>query len=582
MALVQIARVDAIPLLFAWMQRMDIADQIDAHWTTHRVWEGLSYGQLAVLFLIFLLHERDHRVSAVEPWVLAHLPTLTAVTGWTIRREDVTDDRLGHMLGVLGKDPVQITVMQQALGRHLVRAYALPTTIARVDTTSFNVTHAPAPDGQPERALLQFGYSKDQRPDLLQFKQTLTTLDPGGVPLLSTTLPGNQADDPCYLPAWRELVALLGHASFLFVADSKATALETRATMAAGAGRYLFPVPMTGEVPTLLRGWVTQPPVAPEPIVLPPTVNDPDEPRTVGEGFVVSRTMTGTTDTGEAVTWEERWLVVQSTAYAQRQQAAFDAKLARVETQLQRLRPTAKERAADVQTRVDALLKREQVADSFTVTVTETATVRRKSGTRGRPSASTPVVEETIYTVQVTVTRNAEAIAEARTMLGWRCYVSNTPTEELSLVAAMGIYREEWTVERNYHRWKRGGLPALPLYLQLEWRIRGLMLLLLIGLQVLTLLEWEARRSLAEAQETIAGLAPGNPKRATARPTAERMLSVFTNIHLHLQRVGDHWVGTVVETLNPVQQRILQLLKLSPTLYTFQATIPAESPTPSG
>jgi transposase len=242
----------------------------------------------------------------------------------------------------------------------------------------------------------------------------------------------------------------------------------------------------------------------------------------------------------------------------------------------------ATERAADVQARVDALLKREQVADYFTVTVTETATVRRKSGTRGRPSASTPVVEETSYTVQVTVARNAEAIAEARTMLGWRCSVSNTPTEELSLVEAMGIYREEWTVERNYHRWKRGGLPALPLYVQLEWRIRGLMLLLLLGLQVLTLLEWEARRSLAEAQETIAGLAPGNPKRATARPTAERMLSVFTNIHLQLQRVGDQWIGTVVETLTPVQQRIVQLLKLSPTLYTFQATIPAELPTPSG
>lgn len=334
MSQMQIARVDAIPLLFAWMQRMEIADQIDAHWTTHRVWAGLSYGQLTVLFLIFLIHERDHRLSALEPWVLAHHATLTAVTGWTIRREDVTDDRLGHLLGVIGKSPAQMTVLQQALGRHLVRAYALPTTIARVDTTSFNVTHAPSPDGQSERALLQFGYSKDQRPDLLQCKQTLTTLDPGGVPLLSTTLPGNHADDPCYLPAWRELVALLGHASCLFVADSKAAALETRATMAAGAGRYLFPVPMTGAVPALLRGWVAQPPVTPEPIVLPPTLDDPDEPRTVGEGFVVTRTMTGTTDSGEAVTWEERWLVVQSTAYAERQQAAFDAKLERVATQI--------------------------------------------------------------------------------------------------------------------------------------------------------------------------------------------------------------------------------------------------------
>jgi transposase len=582
MSQVQIARVDAIPLLFAWLQTMDVAGQIDTSWTPHQEWEGLSYGQLTVLFLVFLIHERDHRLAALEPWVLAHHATLTAVTGWSIRREDVTDDRLGRLLSVLGKDPERITVMQQALGRHLVRAYALPTTVARVDTTSFNVTHAPAPDGQPERALLQFGYSKDQRPDRLQFKQTLTTLDPGGVPLLSTTLPGNQADDPCYVPAWQDLVALLGHPTFLFVADSKAAALETRATIAAGGGTFLFPLPMTGEVPARLRRWVAQPPVAPTPIVLPPTVDDPDEPRAVGSGFVVTRTMTGTTVTGEAVTWAERWLVVQSTAYAQRQQAAFDAKLERVVAQLQRLRPKADERAMDVQLRVNALLERHQSADYVTVTVTETATIRRKSGTRGRPRATTPVVEQTTYTVQVTVERNADAIADARTLLGWRCYVTNTTEDDLSLVQAMGIYREEWTVERNYHRWKRGGLPALPLYLQLEWRIRGLLLLLLIALQVLTLLEWEARRSLAEAQETIAGLAPGNPKRATARPTAERMLSVFTNIHLHLQRVGDQWVGTVVERLTPVQQRILHLLKLSPTLYTFQAMIPAESPAPSG
>lgn len=582
MSQMQIARVDAIPLLFAWMQTMDVVGQIDAHWTPHRAWEGLSYGQLTVLFLVFLIHERDHRLAALEPWVLAHHATLTAVTGWTIRREDVTDDRLGRLLGVLGRDPAQMTGMQQALGRHLVRAYALPTTIARMDTTSFNVTHAPAPDGQPERALLQFGYSKDHRPDLLQFKQTLTTLHPGGVPLLSTTLPGSAADDPCYVPAWQNLVALLGHADFLFVADSKAAALETRATVATGGGWYLLPLPMTGEVPALLRSWVTQPPEPSMPIVLPPTVDDPETPREVGCGFVVTRTMTGTPVTGDDVTWEERWLVVQSTAYAQRQQASFDTRLDRVAAQLQRLRPKADERATDVQMRVPTLLERHHATDYFTVTVTETPTVRRTSGTRGRPRATTPVVEETTYLVQVTVERNADALADARMLLGWRVYVTNTAQDDLSLVQAMGVYREEWTVERNYHRWKRGGLPALPLYLQLEWRIRGLMLLLLIALQVLTLLEWEARRSLAEAKETIAGLAPGNPKRATARPTAERMLSAFPNLHLHLQRVGDQWVGTVVETLNPVQQRILHLLKLSPTLYTFSATIPAESPAPSG
>jgi len=233
----QIERVDAIPILVTWLQHMAVTEHIDSHWTPHREWDGRSYGQRAVRFLTFVLHARDHRLSALADWVAAHQATLMALTGWTITPAAVTDDRLGRLLEVLGQDASQITAVQQAVGRHSVRVYALPTQVARVDTTSFNVTHAPAEGGQADRALLQFGHRNDQRPDLLQCKQTLATLDPGGVPLLSATVAGNRADDPRSVPTWQDLVALLGHAHFLLVADCKAAALTTRATLAAGDGR---------------------------------------------------------------------------------------------------------------------------------------------------------------------------------------------------------------------------------------------------------------------------------------------------------------------------------------------------------
>ena len=148
----QIERVDAIPILVTWLTHMAVAEHIDSHWTPHREWEGLSYGQLAVLFLTFVLHERDYRLSVLADWVAAHHATLSAITGWSITPADVTDDRLGRLLEVLGEDASQITAVQQALGRHVIRVYALPTKVARVDTTSFPVTHAPSEGGQPERA----------------------------------------------------------------------------------------------------------------------------------------------------------------------------------------------------------------------------------------------------------------------------------------------------------------------------------------------------------------------------------------------------------------------------------------------
>ena len=105
---------------------------------------------------------------------------------------------------------------------------------------------------------------------------------------------------------------------------------------------------------------------------------------------------------------------------------------------------------------------------------------------------------------------------DAPTLAGWRIYVTNSTPEDVSLVQATALYREEWTVEHGFHRWKGGQLPTLPLFLHIEWRIRGLMRLLLIALHLLGLLEWRARRTFAAEQATVAGLVPGNPKMATA------------------------------------------------------------------
>jgi hypothetical protein len=43
---------------------------------------------------------------------------------------------------------------------------------------------------------------------------------------------------------------------------------------------------------------------------------------------------------------------------------------------------------------------------------------------------------------------------------------------------AINYYRDEWLVEHGFHRFKKGSLPALPLFLHLDERIRGLMVTL--------------------------------------------------------------------------------------------------------
>ncbi len=71
---------------------------------------------------------------------------------------------------------------------------------------------------------------------------------------------------------------------------------------------------------------------------------------------------------------------------------------------------------------------------------------------------------------------------------------------ELSLPKAVAYYRDQWQLERGFHRFKRGRIPALPIFLLLGARIMGLMFLLTIALRGFTLIEFQVRRQL---QNTI-------------------------------------------------------------------------------
>ena len=140
----------------------------------------------------------------------------------------------------------------------------------------------------------------------------------------------------------------------------------------------------------------------------------------------------------------------------------------------------------------------------------------------------------------------------------------------------MAYYRDEWLVEHGFHRFKQGSLPALPLFLRLDERIRGLMLLLMVALQALTLLEFVSQRQLKANHETIAGLVPGNPKMKTEHPSAERILAQFEGLHLFIEQTETHLNASMIELLTPVQQRLLALLDIPKTIYALNFSHPVQ------
>ena len=182
---------------------------------------------------------------------------------------------------------------------------------------------------------------------------------------------------------------------------------------------------------------------------------------------------------------------------------------------------------------------------------------------KGGPATNAPYEIIDIVKCHVTSERNVKSIEEEEKLAGWRICVSNLPEERLSVSKSVQYYRDEWIVERGMHRFKRGCLPIIPLFLKIAERIKGLMLLLTIALQVITSIEFVARRELEKENESLAGLVPGNPARKISRPTTERLLHQFKNLNYLIYEKG----GYLMEKLTPLQTRILNLLGLSSSIY---------------
>ena len=563
-------RVDDIPLLIEQMQRMGLPTLLDTHFPTHGNWTGLSLGWVSTIWLSSMLSRGDHRMVHVEPWVAQRLWTLGVTSGQAVKRIDFTDDRLEIVLRHLSND-TRWAAFESALNQQTVRVYDLSTARVHVDSTSASV-YATVSEG----GLFQFGHSKDERPDLPQVKVMQAVLDPLGMPLATDAVSGERADDPLYMPCIARVQASLGRHGLLYVGDCKMASRETRARIAAAGDFYLCPLPQVqlaaGEFDAALAA------VCNGAHALSAVVREgpQGQPELIAQGYEYPVAMSQQGD-GQVESWSERRLVVRSVRQAHAAEAALRARVAKAIAQIEALNQRGRgkkrcETVAALRQAVVAIVQRYGVEDLIGFRLTQHDTPRAVRAYRGQPAR---VNHDRHATVEVRVDEGALEATIGR--LGWRVYGTNQPLASLSLAQAVLAYRSEYQVERSFGRLKGRPLSLTPMYVQRDDHATGLIRLLSIALRVLTLLEFVGRRQLAAAGATLAGLYAGNPRRETARPTAERLLEAFRDITLTIIE-GPQQTDRHVTALSPLQQRILELLGFSSELYTGLCTVSAEPP----
>jgi transposase len=553
-------RVDDIPLLIEQMRHMHLASLLNEHFVPHGNWQGLSPGELSVLWLAYILSEGDHRLNQVEAWAQAHRLTLQACLSPAVRRLEASDDHLAHLLDSLSDDG-KWAGFEQACAQRLIRTYALTPTVSRVDSTTASGYGTVTPDG-----LFQFGHSKDHRPDLPQVKINLATLDPLGLPLVTSVVAGQTSDDPLYVPAIQQVQACLAQRGLTHIGDSKMGALGTRAYIHHSGDYYLLPLALVqvsaAEIDRrLVPVWRGRQRLTP--IYTPRDAAGPREKLAVG--FEWRETLTADVQ-GVTCTWTERRLLIQSLNQAAAQEKALRARLAEAQAALEALNQRGRGRQryateAALQDTAQAILTRYDVDGLLQITYHAQHAQRAVRAYGSRPAR---LEQHTDYHLRVRL--RARALAQAIRRLGWRVYATNQPARTLSLAQAVWAYRQQYLEERGFGRLKGRALALTPLYLADDQRLKGLIRLLSLGLRVLTLVEFVVRRALQQAQTELAGLYAGQPKRATMRPTTEQLLRAFKGITLTVWHTGTAWQSHILP-LSSVQRCIVRLLKFPATLY---------------
>jgi len=245
----------ALPLLNFFLTRMGLAERLQTHLPHDDA--RLRLAPAAVIGVV------------VRNIVVARRPVY-ALAEWAAPYDQgalgldpgddaaLNDDRVGRTLDRLFDADRASLVTGIVLS--VVREFGVRLVQLHNDSTTVTVSGSYADaDGRSRGGkatpAIRRGHNKDFRPDLAQLLFILTVSADGAVPIAYRVTDGNTPDDVTHIPTWDELRALVGHAGFLYVADSKLCSKEAMGHISGHGGRFVTVVPHGRREDTWFRDW---------------------------------------------------------------------------------------------------------------------------------------------------------------------------------------------------------------------------------------------------------------------------------------------------------------------------------------
>ena len=507
-------RIDDVPLIIEICKQLNLDKIVEKHLKTHGLQQGICNGALTVGWLSYIISQADHRMNAVRDWANKIPLTLETLLGAPIRDTEFSDDRLGNLLDRFSDDNAW-KELEADLWKNSLEVFDLKKDVLRFDGTAACGYH-----DITENGLMQFGASKDHRPDLPQLKVMAASIDPGIVVGMDISS-GETNDDVMYVPLIQRVHSMINTPGSLYVGDCKMGAINTRATIQSNEDYYLMPLAMgTEKIRRYFDELVEKIVNGDQPAELIYNTNN----KYIVSGYETFRNQEHTLNS-KKILWKERLFVYRSQAFAENEMRIFEKNISKAEQALGKLTPNpgrGKRQIIDenqLKQSIQAIIEKNQMQGLLQVHYEK----RRHK-------------EKDIYVV-LSVKRNVEEISKRKNKLGWRLMVTNALQEKLSFRQAQLIYRDEWRLENNYKILKKSHLGISPLFVRKDERLKGLCRLLSIALRLIALIQYRIRESLAISKELIKGLEKGKPNSATSTPTTLSILQKFASEQITISKV---------------------------------------------
>jgi len=537
-------KVDVLPMVKYYMDQLGVYG-LFAKYVQKPKWCPVDPAQILSIMVANIVCA-SHPLYKVQQWATDYMDGLSE---YGLNASDYNDDQLAKNLDRVFK--ADRNSFMAELSSNAIDVYLLETNQIHNDSTS--ITFLGEYENEDSEAVkLKHGFNKDHRPDCKQIVFGLNITADGNVPISFELFDGNRTDDTTHIPNWNALREFLGKEDFIYIADCKLCSQKNLNHIHEHGGTFITIVPKNRlEVKQFYEFLKTNP------IKWQYAYETPNS-RKKSETITYKTYERGTSKNGYRIIW------VHSSAKEQQDKKRRENKIAKAENQLTELSPRLNQYQLKTKEQIEKAIKEASkgASDLLQIQLIEDKQIVQRQIGPGKPGPNTRYKEEETISYHLEWELDHKAIEDLSTRDGIFPLITNARIKAAEVLKA---YKNQPYLEKRMYTAK-SILKVAPVFLKKPRRIEAMTFLYFIALMIVSLMERNIRKNMAEKKVEKLPILPNGMN--TKKPTWNNLNYFFERVHLSLIEKQGRTIQTILKGVTTLHKTVLKLMGVPPSAYT--------------